>query len=70
MQNIVNQAQLNRRQVVVDQLTAEVQARASEWAALSRKAKLAAWLEWIETPVELRVFLPFHRVLSVVEAVH
>jgi hypothetical protein len=70
MQQVLNQAQLNRRQVVVSQLAAEVQARASEWAALSRKAQIEAWQEWLATPAQQRVFLPFHRVLSVVEVVH
>lgn len=70
MQQVLNQAQLNRRQVVVNQLEAEVQARASEWAALSRKEQITAWKEWLATPANQRVFLPFHRVLSVVEVVH
>jgi hypothetical protein len=67
--NINTQAQANRRQVVVDQLTSEVNKLAAEWKALSRKAKIEAWLNWLETEPALRVFMPYHRVLSVMEGV-
>jgi hypothetical protein len=63
------QAQANRRQVVVAQLQDEVNKLAAEWQALSRKAKIEAWLDWLETEPALRVFMPFHRVLSVMEGV-
>lgn len=68
--NVNTQAQANRRQVVVDQLTSEVNKRAAEWQSLSRKAKIEAWRVWSETDPAMRVFLPYHRVLSVVEGVH
>ncbi|MDQ7814098.1 hypothetical protein [Brevundimonas sp.] len=67
--NTTTQAQANRRQVVVTQLQDEVNKLAAEWQALSRKSKIEAWLNWLEAAPAMRVFLPYHRVLSVMEGV-
>lgn len=67
--NITTQAQANRRQVVIAQLEAEVSKLAAEWKSLSRKAKIEAWLNWLEAAPAMRVFMPYHRVLSVMEGV-
>jgi len=64
-----NQAEANHMQVVVEQMLANTVKQADEWAGLSRKAKVEAWGEWMQTPVSQRCFLPFDRVLQVVEEV-
>lgn len=69
MSKIMNQAAANRHQVVVEQLLAETAGRASEWAELSRKAKIEAWVDWQATPAKERVFHRFDRILQATEEV-
>jgi hypothetical protein len=64
------QAEKNRHQVIVNQIIAQASAAADEWKALGRKEQLQAWAEWMMSPPSQRVFSRFHRVLSVLEAVH
>lgn len=64
-----SQAELNRHQVVVDQIIAQARALGEEWEMLSRKAKLKAWAEWISAAPSQQVFSRYHRVLTVIEAV-
>jgi len=69
MNILSNQAETNHMQVVVEQMLANTVKQADEWSGLSRKAKVEAWGEWMQTPVSLRCFLPFDRVLQVIEEV-
>lgn len=69
MSNIIKQGELNRRQVVVEQMTDAVLAAAREWKALGRRDQLAIWKEWLETSPAMRPFNRFHRVLQVIEEV-
>lgn len=64
------QAEQNRYQVVVDQIIAQADTLATEWARLSRKAKLQAWADWIQLAPSQRVFCKFHRVISALEKVN
>jgi hypothetical protein len=69
MSKIVDQAAANRHQVVVEQLLAETAARASEWAGLSRKAKIEAWVNWQSMQAGERIFHRFDRILQATEEV-
>lgn len=63
------QAELNQYGVIIEQLMAETQASAVAWAQMGRKAQLEAWHNYTTLAPQLRVFEPFHRVLSALEEV-
>lgn len=63
------QANLNKMQVVVEQMMVASLAQAQAWAKLSKKEQVIAWGEWAMTPSKERCFHQFDRVLQTIEGV-